>query len=247
MKLIWASPTYGPVDPQALKSQRVAIMHAGANGHTWLGDASPDKMKFDVARNAVAREACESDADAVFWCDSDIILPSYAITRLASAEKDFICGIYFQRTGAHYPLIARYTGKNFQWFGKWEPDVLMPIDGCGFGCVITSTKLLRAIDHEWFNYQKYSEDFDFCLKAEKAGFQLWCDTGVLCGHLPDPKPVTFETFQQEHPELYGGNDNGTTDAVRSSEKSGNLAVPGGESGPSPAEDIPEAEIQPGVL
>lgn len=247
MKLIWASPSYGPVDPQALKSQRVAIMHAAANGHTWLGDASPDKMKFDVARNAVAREGCESEADAVFWCDSDIILPAYAITRLVSAGKDFICGIYFQRVKPHYPLIARFTGKNFQWFGKWPEESLMPIDGCGFGCVLTSTKLLRDIDHEWFSYQKFSEDFDFCLKAQAKGYQLWVDTGVLCGHLPDPKPVTFETFQEVHPELYGGNDNGRTDPIRSSEESGNLAVRGSEQGPSATPDVPAVEVQPGTL
>jgi hypothetical protein len=207
MKLIFASPTYGQVDPQALKSQRIAIMHSSRNGHLWEGDASPDKMKFDVARNAVAREACESDADAVFWCDSDVILPADAITRLASAEKDFITGIYFQRKGEHYPLIARYTGTSFQWYGKWEKDVLMPIDGCGFGCVMTSVKMLRSIDHEWFSYEQYSEDFDFCRKADSKGYQLWADTGVLCGHLSDPAPVTFETFKDTHPELFGKNGN----------------------------------------
>ena len=246
MKLIWASPTYGPIDPQALKNQRVAIMHAAANGNVWAGDASPDRMKFDVARNAVAREACESDADAVFWCDSDIILPSYAITRLAAAGKDFICGIYFQRVKPHYPLIARYTGKNFQWFGKWPEESLIPIDGCGFGCVLTSTKLLRAIDHEWFSYEKYSEDFDFCLKAQAKGYQLWADSGVLCGHLPDPKPVTFETFQEAHPELYGGN-NGATNPVRPGQESGNVDVPGSESGPRTEEDLPAVEVQSGIL
>lgn len=227
MKLIFASPSYGPVDPQALKSLRVAIMHAAANGHIWLGDASPDKMKFDVARNAVAKEACESEADAVFWCDSDIILPSYAITRLAACGKEFITGIYFQRIKPHYPLIANYTGKSFQWFANWPEDSLVPIDGCGFGCVLTSTALLRAIDHEWFNYQKYSEDFDFCLKAREKGYQLWVDTGVLCGHLPDSAPVTFETYQTAHPEIFGGNGNGT---IRSGNKVGDVAVLGSEHG-----------------
>ena len=185
-------------------------------------------MKFDVARNAVAKEACESEADAVAWCDSDMVLPPYAFTRLAAYEKDFITGIYFQRIAPHYPLIARFTGKTFQWFANWAPESLLPIDGCGFGCVLTSVKLLKDIDHEWFTYQKYSEDFDFCLKAAASGYQLWCDTGVLSGHISDDGVVTFETYKKTHPEIFGGN-NGDTD-VQPSDKAGNLDILGSEHG-----------------
>ena len=129
----------------------------------------------------------------------------------------------------------------------FEEDVLMPIDGCGFGCVLTSVKLLRDIDHEWFSYEKYSEDFDFCLKAQAKGYQLWTDTGVLCGHLPDPKPVTFETFKEVHPELYGGNGNGRTNQVRSGNEGGDLDVRDSEPGQSGEADVPAVEVQPGVL
>jgi len=54
VKLVWASPTYGPVEPEAQRSQRAAIMAAANNGIQWVGDASPDKEKFDVARNHAA-------------------------------------------------------------------------------------------------------------------------------------------------------------------------------------------------
>lgn len=247
MKLIFSSPTYGPIDPQALKSQRVAIMHAANNGHKWVGDASPDKMKFDVARNYVVKSALdaakEHSADAVFWCDSDVILPAYAISRLASYEKDFITGIYFQRHFPHCPLIANFTGKHFQFYADWEKDSLVPIDGCGFGCVLTSTKLLEAIDHQWFDYREFSEDFDFCLKAKEKGFQLWVDTGVLCGHLADPVAVNYEIYKKAHPEIFGGNDNG---AIRPSTESGDMDLSG-----SPdverKEDLQADRVQPGVV
>jgi hypothetical protein len=206
MKLLLACPTYGPVDPYAARSLRAAIMTASQHGVTWLGDASPDRMKFDVARNTVAQVACNSDADAVFWCDSDVILPTHAIAQLAGRSLDFITGIYFQRMPPHFPLIASFNEalKTFQWLMRWPEAVVAPIDGCGFGCVLTSTKLLREIGGDWFTYRKYSEDFDFCMKAKEKGFPPHVDTTILCGHLPDPVPVTHETYQAAHPDWFKG-------------------------------------------
>lgn len=204
-KILLACPTYGPVDPLAARSLRAAIMTASQHGITWLGDASPDRMKFDVARNAVAMIACEADScDGVFWCDSDVILPPHAIAQLASRDLDFVSGIYFQRMPPHFPLIATFDEhkKSFQWFIRWPEQVVAPIDGCGFGCVFTSSKLLRAIGSDWFTYRKYSEDFDFCLKAKEKGFSPHVDTSIICGHLPDPVPVTYETYRAAHPEWF---------------------------------------------
>ncbi|HYE89035.1 MAG TPA: hypothetical protein VEA16_21945 [Vicinamibacterales bacterium] len=208
MKLVFAVPSYGPMDPAAVISQRNAIMHAAANGVTWLGDASPDRMKFDAARNAVVKAVLDSPdaagADAIFWCDSDVVLPSHAITSLVAAGKDFVTGIYFQRRAPFWPLIAHFNPKAgpdktgaFNWFTDWPTDVVAPIDGCGFGCVLTSTRMLRAMGSgPWFTFEKYSEDFDFCLRAARAGFQPYVHTGVLCGHLADPVPVTHQHFRQ---------------------------------------------------
>ena len=113
MKLIFASPTYGPVDPEALRYQRAAIMHAANNGCEWMGDASPDREGYAAARNNVVQsiihnEEYPSDAKIV-WLDSDIVLPVDAITRLARSEHDFITGIYYQRHEPFWPLVACYN------------------------------------------------------------------------------------------------------------------------------------------
>ena len=243
MKLIFASPTYGPTEPEANKSQRVAIMHAANHGHQWVGDASPDKQTFVVGRGMIAKAGCDSEADYIFWCDSDIVLPPDAITRMVDHGLDFVTGIYFQKSGDHWPLIANFATDHYNWMVCWPENVIAPVDGCGFGCVLTSTKMLRAMrdafrpevlerkmicdlcesksphfdcvqrpmtDNEirekanpWFEYAKFSEDFEFCQRAKKSGFQLYVDTAVLCGHLPAPPPTTIEDFKQKHPEFWG--------------------------------------------
>lgn len=197
-RLLLSVPTYGPVDPIASRHLRSAIMHAAIHGGVqWVGDLSPDRMKFDASRNTVVKGALDiADADAVLWVDSDVVLPVDAISRLVAEQQDFITGIYFQRYPPHYPLIANFdpAKRTFSWFIEWPENVVAPIDGCGFGCVLTSTALLRAMAPPWFAFEQYSEDFDFCLKAARAGFQLRVHTGVLCGHLRDPEAVTATDF-----------------------------------------------------
>lgn len=198
MKLIFASPFYGPAEPAAIVAQRTAIMHAAAHGHTWIGDASPNRMAWTAARNAVVQSALETEADYICWADSDVLLPPSAYTELLATGHDFVTGIYHQRIAPHYPLISHYQADRdtFAWFVDWPENVIAPIDGCGFGCVITSTKMLTALAAPWFQYEKFSEDFDFCRKAAKAGFQLYVHTAIQCGHLADPVAVTNTDFER---------------------------------------------------
>jgi len=204
MKLIFASPTYGPTEPESNISIRIAIMHAAAHGHEWLGDASPNRQAWESARNTVVQSVvneCYPDDAAIFWCDSDVVLPNDAITRLADHNRDFITGIYFQRRPPHNPLVATFNGTAFHWIIAWPENVVAPIEGCGFGCVLTSLGMLRCMDAPWFKFDKFSEDFAFCIKAKKAGFQLYMDTAVLCEHLGDPKGIGIDDFLATRKEI----------------------------------------------
>jgi hypothetical protein len=199
LKLLLAVPTYGPVDSQANRHLRRAMMQASKDGGVeWVGDLSPERMKFDAARNVVVTGALEMGdrADAILWVDSDVVLPPGAVSMLVAQQKDFITGIYVQREKPHWPLVANYdpAADTFMWLAEWPADVVAPIDGCGFGCVLTSTRMLRAMTPPWFTFEKFSEDFDFCRRAAAAGFQLFVHTGVVCGHLKDPEPATVEDF-----------------------------------------------------
>ena len=211
MKLIFASPTYGPTEPEANIAVRIAIMSAARHGNEWLGDASPNRQGWEAARNNVVQSMINDEADypddaAIFWCDSDVVLPQDAIARLADHGRDFVCGIYFQRRAPHFPLVATFNGTGFNWIMKWPESVIAPIDGCGFGCVLTSLGMLRRMEAPWFKFTQFSEDFDFCRKAQAAGYQLYMDTGVLCKHLADPEGKGFEEFKRENPAFYSGDE-----------------------------------------
>lgn len=199
MKLVLASPTYGPVEPTAERHLRMAMMHAVKHGGVdWVGDASTNRTAWAAARNLAVQASLDAEdpPDAILWVDSDVVLPLDAITRLVAEGKDFLTGIYVQREPPHFPLIANYDRfkDTFSWFIECPDNVVAPIDGCGFGCVLTSTAMLRAMTPPWFTFEKFSEDFDFCRRAAGAGFQLYVHTGVKCGHLREPAAATWDDF-----------------------------------------------------
>lgn len=213
ISLVLVTPTYGPVDPRHAKYLRVAIMSAARKGVKWVGDVSCDRMLIDASRNASAKAAIDSGADGVIWVDSDIIMPSNGIYRLVSYGRDFTSGVYFQREGKNFPLIATYDKAidSFRWMTRWPKDVVFPADGVGFGFCFTSTRLLKKMYDDipevkkrgWFYFDKFSEDFTFSRHASSVGCPPYVDTGILLGHLGQASEVTVETFKANNPYQEG--------------------------------------------
>jgi hypothetical protein len=198
VNIILASPTYGPVDPMAARCLRVAIMVA-ARYHTLIGDISPDRMEYSAARNTVLKNSIRAGADGVVWVDSDIMPPANGITKLLVHNRDFVSGVYFQRVAPHFPMFGKLLDKsdNFSWATEWPANTIAPMDGCGFGFVYTSTRLLRALANKFdkpFEYGANSEDLTFCRRAKECGFQLYVDTGIMCKHQGDAVQIGPEHF-----------------------------------------------------
>jgi len=150
--------------------------------------------QVDQVRNLIVDWSLRNGFDYLFCVDSDIAFPPDTLLRLLSYDKDIVSGVYIQRIpGTHTIEIMR---KN-PWGGvshvNWD-DIkgqgLVPIDGCGFGCVLIKAEVLKAIPYPQFLYHSaidhantISEDVHFCNQARDRGFTLWCDTGILCEHI----------------------------------------------------------------
>lgn len=211
MRLVFAKPTYGPSPDQSIdRSHRSAIMHAANNGVTWVGDLSPDRYGWAAARNGVVEQVLEvakaDHVDGVFWMDDDLLVPTYAITRLVGHKLDMVSGLYFQRHPPFWPIWARLTNKGaFEWPVEYPENTVIPCDGVGFGCLYTSMDMLRAVAAMPecrpegpfggdFGKKTYGEDFAFCLRAGKVGYRPHVDTGVKCEHHMGPEFANEHTF-----------------------------------------------------
>jgi len=210
LKLALAAPLYGPRDPHVAKHLMAAVMTASNAGVKWVGDVSSIRMGWEAGRDVAAKAAIKAGADGVFWVDDDVKLPPEALVKLLAAEKDFVSGLYFQKYPPHWPLVAMYDGRSFLWLQDYpKVNQVVEVDGVGFGCAYTSTKLLKVLKARYekiFEWTDYSEDFTFCLRAGEAGMKPWVDTTIKCGHSPlEPTYITEEDFFRARKAVIDGN------------------------------------------
>lgn len=218
LSAILVSPTYGGVDPICAQSLRVAAIGASARGLRWAGDASNDRLGYSFTRNLSARvlRVDPSVADGIMWVDSDIRVPSDAITRLLITVRaynlDFVSGVYHARKHPFLPVIYHWDATVGQYLQAvdYPEDQVLSLDACGFGFVWTSTRTINAIadssdfssKHGWFPDRRdaggYGEDISFCVQAKKAGIQLYLDTGVQVDHQGDIHYIAEADFRALH-------------------------------------------------
>jgi FkbM family methyltransferase len=149
--------------------------------------------QVDQVRNLIAHWTINGGYDYLFAVDSDISFYPDTLVRLLSHNKDLVCGVYIQRIpGTHTIEVMRRNPQGGITHVDW-PDIkdqgLVPIDGCGFGCSLIKAEVFKGLPYPHFFYQSaidhantISEDVYFCMKAKEAGFELWCDTDVICEH-----------------------------------------------------------------
>jgi glycosyltransferase involved in cell wall biosynthesis len=149
--------------------------------------------QVEQVRNLIAHWTIHNNFDYLFAVDSDISFPSNTLERLLSHDRDIVSGVYIQRIqGQHTIEIMRSNDQGGVTHVDWatiKGRGLVPIDGCGFGCVLVKREVFVGMDYPHFVYKSaidhkntISEDVYFCMKARERGFTLWCDTDVICDH-----------------------------------------------------------------
>jgi FkbM family methyltransferase len=148
---------------------------------------------IDQIRNLIADWVVKG-YDYLLSVDSDIVLPRDTLRRFLSHDVDMVSGLYIQRKpGQHtleiYENNDRGGVSNIP-YGKIKDRGLVPINGCGFGCVLIKKSVFQAIPYPHFVYHSalnhantISEDVDFCAKALKKGFKIYADTAIKCRHI----------------------------------------------------------------
>lgn len=152
------------------------------------------------ARNIIALNAIKAGFDAVAWFDSDMRIPKDALLRMEAIMEesgvDFVSGLYFTRADPIRPVAFKHISWAFEnnevdavadWFYGYPDNEIVPVEAVGFGCCMTSTKLLKRVRDEvglpFAPMPGFGEDLSFCWRVKQLNQPILLDTGIKCGHL----------------------------------------------------------------
>lgn len=161
----------------------------------------PNSLIYD-SRNLLSLTAIENGFDYVMWIDSDMVCPENMLTRLLEVSDnsgvDMVTGLYVNRAIPTEPVLfdcvdppevdsnQRVQKKVHRYF-NYPRDAIFRVEGCGFGCVLTSVPLLKSVwdrfGPAFAPFPWAGEDVAFCWRVKQLGKVILCDSNVKCGHI----------------------------------------------------------------
>lgn len=154
----------------------------------WSEDA---RERIINSRNLLRDKLLEGGYDYFLSLEQDIIPPKDVIERLLARNKEIITGAYYKegslpdgRKTSYALLYVEQQGKLVLVHPeRLKNKELITINACGLGCILIHRKVLEKIRFRKPEKGPAQDDMMFCYDAQKAGFELYVDTDVVCEHL----------------------------------------------------------------
>lgn len=131
----------------------------------------------------LAKEAIAAKVDYILWLDTDMRFPKNALECLLAHKKDLVGANYTTRSLPVEPVAFHFDDNVWTRVPTLpESKGLQEVSGSGFGVMLTSAKVFKAMPDPWFliaystvNGVFHGEDLYFCMKAESIGFKTHID------------------------------------------------------------------------
>lgn len=141
----------------------------------------------EKARNQIVQEFLASPCSWLIQIDNDTVPPPnfLKLIETAEAEAKLVFGIptpMINHNGPSWNVGIKQDEGSCALFATL-PKGWNKCDYTGTGFLAVHKTVLKAIKSDWFNFTPtHSEDFAFCLRAQKAGFQTWFNGDFQCDH-----------------------------------------------------------------
>lgn len=196
--ILIAVPTNKYIEPETFKAIYDLEVPAGYKTHFQFFYG----YQIDQIRNLIAHWA--EHYDYLFSVDSDISFKPDTLKKLLSYDKDVVSGLYIQRKPGNH-ILELYQGGTNVAYDTIRGKGLIEVDGCGFGCVLVKSEVIRKMGYPQFVYKSaldhkdtVSEDTYFCARAKSLGFKVWADTSILCEHIGSTKFIVDQNPPVSH-------------------------------------------------
>lgn len=193
MRILLCIPFTGYVPPKAAYSLIPMVCEARKQGIEI--DLFPIGLSLVyTARETAAKGILEDGTYShLLFIDSDMVVPVDLITRLLDADKDIVSALAFKRVFPFEPCIFKTCTKKDATFYLDYTKGLIQVAGTGMACTLIKREVFEKLSQPWFTpMENIGEDLSFCVRAKDKGFQIWCDTELICGH------ITSEAVTEHH-------------------------------------------------
>jgi len=177
------------IDTRTLMFLQEEMSHYAGLGWKWT-----TRVAYPVAdaRNEMIDEFLKGDYTHLFFLDADTIPPDNTISRLLEHDKDVVAGVT--------PVWLKEACWNYQ----IERDVKVHADlprtelfraaRTGGTTILIKRHVLEKTKYPYYDCEKCkseitgnveykTDDYYFCDKLHEAGFELWIDPTIVCGHM----------------------------------------------------------------
>lgn len=118
-------------------------------------------MMVDQNRNFIVRQFLDkTNADWLYWVDSDNLNPLAAIKTLvdgAGDEKTLMCGVYYLKSTPTKPVAYEMSeGGRYYSMKNWRPGEILAIDGAGMNGVLCHRSVFEDIEKHYVPLQMAS-------------------------------------------------------------------------------------------
>jgi len=186
MKLLIGIPSLDYMHTDFVKSLTALIVRLKDDGVDFTVHIESGTLVYK-ARDNIASKAVNEGYTHVLWFDSDMVFTDDIFDTLQFCGKDFVCGIFHaRRKGYHSCLFKSLKLNDLERFEEY-PKEPFEVAGCGFGCVLLSVEVLKAVFQRYKScflpLKYYGEDLAFCLRAKEVGYKIYADPTAVVGHV----------------------------------------------------------------
>jgi hypothetical protein len=148
-----------------------------------------------LARNSIVDTALSHNCTHLLFLDTDMTFPIDTISRLLAHDVDIVGGLYFERYDPYRPAVFwKDSDGDYALKSTLPKDELVACDAIGTGCLLIKTSVFSKLAKPYFEYRLgsygitktekfFSEDIVFSEACSAAGYNIFCDMSVKCGHL----------------------------------------------------------------
>ncbi len=181
-------------------------VQAAKDAHGFAGiDFAWSRMmpRVDALRDSIVFRALQHSANYthVLFLDADMVWPTDLLVKMLRHHdrNGIVSGLYHIKSGDYSPVAMKNghfpEGKSMRLY-EYDFDYregnedVREVEIVGMGCTLIPLSVFRALDRPWFHYENddegwpmVSEDIPLCRKAREAGFGVWFDRSIKCGHV----------------------------------------------------------------